>query len=325
MENNVLFIITFGEDENSEALKLICSERFPLKNVVSKIKQKNFWNFHFNKSIIFPDSNSLIDNNKYNKQMEKFKNFIEKVKSLPKVTISDESIYSYYENLLKKLNKQFEENLKKILNCQNNIKKTEEFINILNSSYDIYVEKINLSKIEYTLVCPKCQTNCKLNYEIGKELNCFDNNEKCKNCKNNCDFETHKIVNFKYEKQKIKLIEKDYDLKKIYIIQTNELNKQNEMLKEYTKEYINIKIEWFDIYNKLKEIEKKIKIIQNEEEKNNENEQYINILNDLKNEYYNLKNNFQTQTQMKFKEFLLKNQNLIIINYNYNDNICILF
>lgn len=324
MENNVLFIITFGEDENSEALKLICSDVFPLKSVVSKIKQKNFWNFHFNKSIIFPDSNNLIENIKYNKQMENFKNFIEKVKSLPRVTISNEFIYSYYENLLKNIIKQFEENIKKILNCKKNIESTEELIKVLISSCEI-VEKINLSNIEYSLVCPICQTNCQLNYEIGKEFSCFNNKEKCKNCKNNCNFDSHKIVNFKYKKHKIKLIEKDNDLKKTYIIQTKELNKQNEMLKEYTKEYIKIKIEWFDIYDKLKETEKKIQIIQNEEVNNNENEQYNNILNNLKDEYYNLKTNFQTQMNIKFKEFLLKNQNLIEINYYSNDNFCILF
>ena len=103
------------------------------------------------------------------------------------------------------------------------------------------------------------------------------------------------------------------------------MNKQKEILKEYTNEYIKIKIEWFDIYDKLKEMKKKIQIIPNEEENNNENEHYNIILNNLKDEYYNLKENFQTQMNINFKEFLLKNQNLIEINFNYNDNICILF
>ena len=263
MENNIIFIITFSEDENSEALKLLLSDSFPLKDIINKIKQKNFWNFHFNKSIIFPDSQDLVRNEKYNKQMNNFKNFIEKVKSLPKITISNEFIYYFNYDLLKNKTKEIEENIKKILNCKNNIKNTQEFIENLNS-YEEIIEKETLSEIEYTLVCPICQ---------NKELNCFDSKEKCKNCTNNCNFESHKIVNFKYKKQKIKLIEKNNELKITHKTQIKELNDQKKMFENYSNDYIQFKIEWFDIYDKLKEIEKTIKIIKNDEENNNENKQ----------------------------------------------------
>ena len=51
----------------------------------------------------------------------------------------------------------------------------------------------------------------------------------------------------------------------------------------------------------------------------------MKINNYHENEYYNLKNNSQTQINMNFKEFLLKNKNLIKINYYDNEINCILF
>ena len=210
IKENIIFILTFCNEELSYDLQSLKSEDSPFRNI---IESKNY--FKFNKFSFF-DSSKNDENIKilFNSEINSFNKLIEKMKNIPKnnLLLSKEVIKG------RKLLKEKESILfDKIKNGLNKVEEIKESINKISKIKEViedtknYKQKIKQPVIKkivkppgfYSLTCLYCTCTCMPNVRmtdsddeesIMKAL--MDKNDNCKKCPKKCNRLNHKLRDY---------------------------------------------------------------------------------------------------------------------------------
>ena len=292
IKENIIFILTFCNEELSYDLQSLKSEDSPFRNI---IESKNY--FKFNKFSFF-DSSKNDENIKilFNSEINSFNKLIEKMKNIPKnnLLLSKEVIKG------RKLLKEKESILfDKIKNGLNKVEEIKESINKISKIKEViedtknYKQKIKQPVIKkivkppgfYSLTCLYCTCTCMPNVRmtdsddeesIMKAL--MDKNDNCKKCPKKCNRLNHKLRDYilvdEMEDKEIIL----EDLKKRHFDEKNKLEIET---KRYLAKKKSLKKIWSDCVQEQELICLNFKNFQEKsliKNMTSSNENYINLL-----------------------------------------------
>ena len=341
-----IFMLTFCDGGKPNIIDILQEKDCPFNEIIKLNKEEN-WYYKFNNSAIFEENR----NDEFTKMfwklgMKNFKEFQEKLKTLPKNCLSlSKAVLDQRENLeikVQALSQKLKVGLNKIEQIKEIIKIAHSLTGDLNDCKD-YTRKISYPAIKkipkhpnfYATTCIICTKTCHDRCTIKddeKKKKCYamDKDGNCTICPKKCPWKEHKNRDYileDYVEEKIITLE---ELKKRYNYSKGELSAKRKIFLGARDELIKLNIECLQTQNDITEsinLLRKIALNKSVFESSEEHidllieveksehkfgwQKRINSLNELKNQKKMLREIYkgENQTLNQIKEFVEKKIN----------------
>lgn len=269
---NFMAMLTFSDGQVPNIVESLESQESIFSEIRDQIQDP--WYLTFNNSGIFNGIEQKFTKTFWDLGMDSYNSFLGKLKMLPEksLTLSKKvlELRKKLEATITGLRPQIDKSLgimenirKEMVLIKSNADKIDQFKDFEYKYKEPKVTKKNLEQGQYTSNCIVCNYTCHYPCYIpddNDKIRCSAmRNGFCTVCKNKCEWNQHKNLNFIYVYEEVEKTKTSEELREKYVESSSNLKQSEQILKGLEKDFCDILTECYKNSEEIKKCVEKLK------------------------------------------------------------------